>query len=55
VALGQAFQAERTMEWVSRELAVLAEDPTIRALAALLTGQMALDREEVRKLYLRYS
>ena len=55
VILGEAFQAERTMEWGSRELAVLAEDPTIQALAILLATGLGRDLGEVRKLYLRYT
>ena len=55
VILGQAFQDERTLEWTARELAVLAGDPTLRALAARLAGVSARDGQEIRKLYLRYS
>jgi hypothetical protein len=55
VVLGEAFQGERDLEWTSRELAVLAGDPAIKALAARLAGGAARDAEEVRKLYLRYS
>ena len=55
VVLGEAFQDERDLEWTSRELAVLAGDPRLKALAARLAGSAARDAEEVRKLYLRYS
>lgn len=55
VALGEAFQAERALELAGRQLAALAEDPGVQALAARLATGAARDREEVRKLYLRYS
>jgi hypothetical protein len=55
VVLGEAFQAERTLERVGRELAAGAWDASIRALAARLTSEIAQDREEVRRLYLRYT
>jgi hypothetical protein len=53
--LGEAFQAERTLEWGSRELAGLAPDSTTRALASRLAAQAARNAEEVRRLYLRYT
>jgi hypothetical protein len=55
VILGEAFQEERALEWTSRELAVLAEDVTVKAVAARLAAGAARDGREVRKLYLRYS
>ena len=55
VVLGEAFQAERALERVARELAAGAGDPAIRALSARLTSEIARDREEVRRLYLRYT
>jgi hypothetical protein len=55
VELAEAFQGERDVEWTSRELAVLAEDPALKVLAARLAGGVARDGEEIRKLYLRYS
>ena len=55
VVLGEAFQDERHLERTSRELAVLAGDPRLKALAARLAAGAARDAEEVRKLYLRYS
>lgn len=55
VVLGEAFQGERRLERTSRELAVLAGDPRLKALAARLAGSAARDADEVRKLYLRYS
>jgi hypothetical protein len=55
VVLGDAFQAERTLERVVRELAVGAGDPGIRALSARLNSEIARDRGEVRRLYLRYT
>ena len=48
VVLGEAFQAER-------ELAAGAGDPGTRALSARLTSEIARDRAEVRRLYLRYT
>jgi hypothetical protein len=53
--LGEAFQAERTMEWGSRELAGLAPDPATRALAGRLAARAAANAQEVRRLYLRYT
>jgi hypothetical protein len=55
VVLGEAFQAERTIERVARELAAGAGDPAIQALSARLSSEIARDREEVRRLYLRYT
>ena len=55
VILGEAFQAERILAGVARELAGLTADPAVRALATRLTAGVARDREEVLKLYLRYS
>jgi hypothetical protein len=55
VVLGEAFQAERTLERVARELAAGARDPAIQALSARLSSEIARDREEVRRLYLRYT
>jgi hypothetical protein len=55
VVLGEAFQAERTLERVGRELAAGAGDPGTRALSARLTSEIARDRAEVRRLYLRYT
>jgi hypothetical protein len=54
--LGEAFQAERTLERVARELAsVAAGDPAMVALSTRLTSEIARDREGVRRLYLRYT
>src|SRR5262245_3494292 len=53
--LGEAFQAERTMEWGSLELAGLAPDPASKALAERLIAGTAANAEEVRRLYLRYT
>ena len=53
--LGAAFQAERVLEGVARELAGLTSDPAIRALATRLVIEVSRDREEVRRLYLRYT
>ena len=55
VILGEAFQAERVLEGIGRELTGLTADPTVRGLATRLAAAMARDREEVRRLYLRYS
>jgi hypothetical protein len=55
VVLGEAFQAERTLEEVGRELAGLTADPAVRALGARLAAAADRDGKEVRKLYLRYS
>ena len=55
VALGEAFQAERALDMAGRQLAALAEDPAIQTLAARLAAGAARDRDEVRRLYLRYS
>jgi hypothetical protein len=55
VVLGEAFQAERTLERVARELAAVAGDPATEALSARLSSEIARDREEVRRLYLRYT
>jgi hypothetical protein len=53
--LGAIFQDERVLEGIARELAGLASDPSIRALAVRLVTAVSRDREEVRKLYLRYT
>ncbi len=55
VALGEAFQGERTLESIGRELAVLAQEPALKASAARLAAGAARDGGEVRKLYLRYT
>jgi hypothetical protein len=55
ITLGEAFQAERTMEWESRELVGLAPDLATKALASRLAAQAARNAEEVRRLYLRYT
>jgi hypothetical protein len=55
VVLGEAFQAERTLEEMGRELAGLTADPAVRALGARLAAAADRDGREVRKLYLRYS
>jgi hypothetical protein len=54
-ALGEAFQAERALQGMARELAALATDPDVKALALRLAGAAGRDGEAVRKLYLRYS
>ena len=53
--LGAIFQDERVLEGIARELAGLACGSAIRALAARLVAAASRDREEVRKLYLRYT
>lgn len=55
VVLGEAFQDERIVEEMGRELAGLTADPAIRALGLRLAGAAARNAGEVRKLYLRYS
>ena len=55
VVLGEAFQGERTLEEMGRELVGLTADPAVRALGLRLVGAAARDGGEVRKLYLRYS
>jgi hypothetical protein len=55
VVLGEAFQAERTLEKLGRELAGLTPDPSVRALALRLAAGAGRDGGYVRKLYLRYS
>lgn len=53
--LGEAFQGERMVETIARELAVLASEPLLKALGARLASGAARDGQEVRKLYLRYT
>jgi hypothetical protein len=53
--LGTAFQTERVLEGIARELAGLTPEPAVRALATRLVAAVSRDREEVRKLYLRYT
>ena len=55
VVLGEAFQAERTLQEIARELAGLTADRAVRALGARLAAAADRDGKEVRKLYLRYS
>jgi hypothetical protein len=55
VILGEAFQAERVLEAIARELAVLTTDPATKALATRLAAGAGRDGREVRRLYLRYS
>jgi hypothetical protein len=55
VVLGAAFQDERALEAIARELAGLTEDPAVRALALRMASGAGRDGGEVRKLYLRYS
>ncbi|MGH7319022.1 MAG: hypothetical protein ACRELA_05265 [Candidatus Rokuibacteriota bacterium] len=55
VILGEAFQAERVLEGLGRELASLTTDPAIKVLATRLAAGAGRDRAEVRRLYLRYS
>jgi hypothetical protein len=55
VILGEAFQAERALEGIARELAFLTADPAVGALATRLAARASRDGEEVRRLYLRYS
>jgi hypothetical protein len=55
VILGEAFQDERVLEGIGRELAGLAPDPAVRALAARFAAGAGRDRADVRRLYLRYS
>ena len=55
IVLGEAFQGERALEAVGRELAGLAVDRDVRALATRLAAAAGRDGGMVRKLYLRYS
>jgi hypothetical protein len=55
VVLGEAFQGERALQGMGRELAGLTEDPAVRALALRLVAGAGRDGQEVRKLYLRYT
>ena len=55
VILGEAYQGERALEGTARELAGLATDTAVRALALRLVTGTGRDGGEVRKLYLRYS
>ena len=55
VILGEAFQGERAIERIGRELGTLAADPLVKALAARLATGAARDGQAVRKLYLRYT
>ena len=55
VVLGEAFQGERALEGVGRELARLTVDQDVRATASRLAAAAAKDGGEVRKLYLQYS
>ena len=55
VILGEAFQGERALERLARELGTLAGDPLLAALAGRLSAGAAQQGREVRKLYLRYS
>ena len=55
VVLGEAFQGERALEEVGRELAGLTVDRDVRALATRLAAAAGRDGGRVRKLYLRYS
>jgi hypothetical protein len=51
----EAFEGERALEALGRDLAVLGGDPRLGAVGARLTAAAARDRAEVRRLYLRYS
>ena len=53
--LGKAFQAERVLDGVARELAGLTSEPAVRSLATRLIAGVSRDRAEVRRLYLRYT
>ena len=53
--LGEAFQGERTLERITREVAAGVVDPATRALMAGLAMQIARDRDAVRRLYLQYT
>jgi hypothetical protein len=53
--LGEAFQAERTLERITREVAAGVVDPPTRALMAGLAIQIARDRDAVRRLYVQYT
>ena len=55
VVLGEAFQGERALQVVGRELASLTVDRDVRALATGLAVAAGRDGGMVRKLYLRYS
>jgi hypothetical protein len=53
--LGEAFQGERTLERITREVAAGVVDPPTRALMAGLAIQIARDRDAVRRLYVQYT
>ena len=55
VVLAEAFQAERGLERLARELAPLGGDPLVGSLAGRLAMGAAQGGAQVRKLYLRYS
>lgn len=55
VVLAEAFQAERTLERLGRELAGLAPEPAMAVLATRFAAAASRNGEEVRRLYLRYS
>ena len=55
IVLGEAFQGERALKEVGRELAGLTVDRDVRALATRLAAAAGSDGGRVRKLYLRYS
>jgi hypothetical protein len=55
VLLGEAFQAERAVGRLARELGTLAVDPSLKTLAARLAARAAGQAGTVRRLYLRYS
>jgi hypothetical protein len=55
VIFGEAFEAERDVERIARELLALTTDPSVRALAGRLAVGASAHRGEVRRLYLRYT
>jgi hypothetical protein len=55
LVLGQAFEWERALELLGRELAVLAGETALGRLGARLAAAAARDGREIRRLYLRYS
>jgi hypothetical protein len=55
VVFGEAFQGERALKEVGRQLAGLTGDRDVRALATRLADAAGRDGGRVRKLYLRYS
>jgi hypothetical protein len=53
--LGEVFQGERALGRLGRDLAILASAPAVTAVAARLAAGADRDRQEVRRLHLRYT